>query len=253
MTQKPASNGLTRSEPFNRWVADNIDLNSEQLEVVQRVLDENASLFQSTDGSLQSLRQMTDLLTQQMSQIYAATGNTWPPVPIPPTPQPVVPVETTVEIGADWSATWGSSSQYAPGGREDTNGNYLYQGSNPENKIGIWHHNFTPVLGKKIIAAEFAIRNLGAPYSSSVVAGFGAHTFGAVPGSKPGRNYGWDASWGRGVHAWTPVPPGLYEGISNGTIQGFSVGGIGPSDPNYAYWAGVGAPNPPTIRIRYQV
>lgn len=245
MTQRPSSNGLPNQEPFNRYVAELAEQANLAAGRAAGEIDDQANLFQSMFPTI-------DLLREQVSQLYAATGNTWPPTPPEPTPDPAPPaVQDVMQVEAAWSATWGSSSQYSPGGGEDTNGNYLYQGSNPENKIGIWGFDLSKVAGKTILAADMVLRNLGSPYSASFIAGFGTHTYTGVPGGKPSRQNAFDVGWSRGEHKWFPLPTWTYGPMSSGGITGFSIGGIGPSDPNYAYFSGVGAPNPPAIRITY--
>lgn len=234
--------------PWARWQTTGTQDNASAVARLEQQLAE-------TQASLQGARNDVSLLTYELRQLYATTGTAYPPVPPAdnPTPPPIPPVVSkTIEIDADWSRTWGSSSFYTGGG-SDTNGTYLYQGSNPEDKIGIWHFSLGEARGKKITAADMYLRNINTPYSPVVTAGFGGHSYASAPAGKPARTYPFDISWGRGEQKWFPLPGWTYEGLSNGILQGFSIGGIGASNDNYAYFAGVGQSGPPRIRVTFEV
>lgn len=244
----PKENVNEDAAPWARFATDGIQGNAAALESLDR-------RFTELMGTLQAARDGISLLNYELRALYSTTGTPYPPVPPAdnPTPPPIPPVVSkTIQIDADWSRTWGGSSYYTGGG-EDTNGTYLYQGSNPEDKIGLWHFSLGEALGKKITAADMVLRNINTPYSAVVTAGFGGHSFASPPVGKPGRAYPFDVTWGRGEHKWFALPTWTYEGLSNGVLQGFSIGGIGASDANYAYFAGVGQPNPPQLRLTFEV
>jgi hypothetical protein len=164
----------------------------------------------------------------------------------------VLPTYATTTTSATWSRTWGSSTFYTGGGTY-TDAQMLYQGSNPENKIGLWGISAGSALGKKITDCQLFLQNVQYPWSSGGTAALGTHSWGSPPGPKPTRNNGFDISWGEGEGKWVGVPSWAWGGISNGSILGFSVGGIGPNDPNSAIFMGVGKSSPPLLRITYQV
>lgn len=184
----------------------------------------------------------------QIGRIYGLIGST--SVVVPP-PAPPVATYSTVEVVADWSRTWGGSSYYTGGGT-DTDGQALYQGSSPENKIGMWHFNIGAAAGKSFTDVQMFMQNINSPYAGSFTAGFGTHGNGSAPSGKPGRANGFDVGWGRGEGKWFAIPSWAWQGLGNGSIQGFTIGGIGPSNPNYAFFQGVGKGNPPRLKITYQ-
>jgi hypothetical protein len=194
-------------------------------------------------------------LQYELRKLYAATGNLYPPVdatPPPPAVVPTPPTLKTIQIGAAWSRTWGGSSYYTTPSGTYTNSTYLYQGQAPENKIGMWRFDVGVAFNKKIVAADMYLANINIPNGSSVTAGFGTHGNMTAPVGKPGRINGFDVGWGRGEAKWFALPTWTYGGLSNGTIQGFTVGGNGASDSLSAFWQGVGQPAPPVLRLTYQ-
>lgn len=247
--QKPDSNLPPTSQPWGRWVEDTDSRQSGEIEKLQQQYlslsrgdGDQASLMASMQANISKL-------LFEMKFLYAALGQAYPPGSAPPIP-PAPSAPVTVDIGADWSRTWGSSSFYTGGG-SDTNGTYLYQGSNPENKIGMWHFPTAGIIGKNITNVQMFMANINSPYAPSFVAGFGTHGNGTAPAGKPGRANGFDVGWNRGESKWIGIPSWAYAGLANGSILGFTIGGIGGSNPNYAYFQGVGQPAPPVLRVTY--
>lgn len=233
------------AQPWARQLTADVD----ELLADQNTLSET-SISELRDQVARQNGVIQDLM-YRITTLYTLTGQTYPPAPpAPPAPPNPAPVPVTIQIVADWSRTWGSSSFYTGGGT-DTNATYLYQGSSPENKIGIFHFNVGSAAGKTITAVDMFIANINSPYAPTFTASFGTHGFASAPAGKPGRSNGFDYGWARGQAAWIPVPSWAYSGLSNGSIQGFTVGGSGASNSNYAYFQGVGQPAPPQLRITY--
>lgn len=251
--QKPDSNLPGDAQLWRRWMEEqqsNADTRIDNLAA-------EISRLANSDGGQAALFAMLktgDIATlyAQLQALYTATGTTYPPVPPAPTPPPVVPKYATIETGAIWSRTWGTSSFYTGGGHY-TDATMLYQGDNPANKIGMWGITPGAAAGKTITDAQMFLQNTDFPWSSGGTAGFGTHGFASPPSPKPGRVNGFDAGWAEGQGKWIGIPPFIWGAISNGSVKGFTVGGIGPSDPNSAIFMGVGQPSPPRLRLTYQI
>lgn len=187
----------------------------------------------------------------ELQVLYNSSGAPYPPgPPAPPVEVPPAPVSKDIQIGAAWSRTWGTSSFYTGTGTH-TNGTYLYQGSNPENKIGMFGFDFSPVRNKHIVSASLFLQNIDSPYQVGFSADFGTHNNSAAPVGKPGRINPFSVGWSRGEGKWQSLDRWALDGISNGSVTGFTIGGSGPSDANYAYFQGVGQPSPPSIKLTY--
>jgi hypothetical protein len=251
-TQRPDSNLPPTAQQWRRSMEKNDDANAAKMEALFAEIDRLAN----SDGGQAAL--YAQLLTgpiatlfDQLKQLYVATGNTYPPVAAAPTPPPTVPTYATIETNAVWSRTWGSSSFYTGGGYY-TDSQMLYQGSNPENKIGMWGIDMGPAAGKTITDMQVFLQNTDYPWSSGGTAALGVHSFTSPPSGKPGRSNGFDVGWSEGQGKYAPVPPILWPGFSNGSFKGFTVGGIGATDSNSAIFMGVGKPYPPRLRITYR-
>lgn len=200
-------------------------------------------------GTIANLQAMITKLQFELEALYAATSTAYPPGSAPP-PPPAAPVEQVREVAASWSRTWGSSTFYT-GTSEYTHGQYLYQGQNPENKVGMWRFDLGPAIGRQITSAQMFLQNINAPWSQTFVAQFGTHGNVSAPTGKPGRQNAFDVGWSRGEGKWVAVPDWAWGGLSNGSIQGFTVGAAGASDANSAYFMGVGQAAPPVLRVTY--
>ena len=248
--QKPDSNLHPDAQPWGRYQEERDAGHDVRLDNLEGQFQRLAMGDGAQATVFAEIRASIDKLLYEMETLYFLTGNTYPPVPAGTAP-PEAPTYDVEEVAADWSRTWGTSSYYT-GSSEHVNGSYLYQGSNPENKIGMWHFPLSASRGKIITDVQMFMQNINAAWASSFTAGFGTHGNVSAPVGKPGRVNGFDVGWGRGEGKWIAVPSWAWDGLSNGSIQGFTVGGIGPSDPNYAYFQGVGMGSPPRLKVTYQ-
>lgn len=247
--KKPDSNLTPDSQPWSRRVDADRAEDREDIDALQRQLE---ALIRGDGGQatlIAGVQSQIEKIVHELTTLYGLTGNAYPPTPGPPVPPPAS--ETTVEMAAAWSRTWGSSSFYT-GTATHTNGTYLYQGSNPENKVGMWRFDVGPAAGKNIIGAAMFLQNIDSPYQPSFVASFGTHGNVTAPAGKPGRVNGFDVGWGRGEGKWIGIPDWAFGGLSNGSIQGFTVGASGASDANYAFFMGVGQARPPVLKLTYK-
>lgn len=246
--ERPDSNLPPQSQPWGR----KNDEEHEQIKARQDQIDELIRQIQKAESDPVISVQLAKV-TSELISLYNAMGVTYPPAPTPPPTPPDPPSSwATYEVSALWSRTWGTSSYYTGGG-EHTNGTYLYQGSNPENKVGMFGFNTGPIRGKSYRAVSLYMSNINSPYSSSFVATLGTHGEGSPPVGKPGRVNGFDVGWNRGESKWVSIPSWAWGSIANGSILGFTVGASGPSDPNYAFFRGVGAGDPPRLKVEYKV
>ena len=245
MTERHDSNLPPDAQPWGRDIERDID-------ALAAALAEPNQVDDRLEVQIGKLIAAQARFQYELEHLYTETGTPYPPQDAPPPPEvPPAPVVRVFERGADWSRTWGTSSFYTGGG-EYTNATYLYQGSAPENKVGMWHFDTAPIIGKQIIAAEMFLSNVNTPWQPTVVAGFGTHSNASPPAGKPGgRINPFDVGWARGESKWFALPSGLYGGLSNGSIMGFTVGPVGPSDANSAFWRGVGQPSAPILKVSY--
>lgn len=248
--KKPDSNLSPDSQPWARAQEDKDTLQDGRLEELESLV---AALMRGDGGqagTIANVQAAIKKLQFETAFLYGATGNTYPPGSAPPAP-PAAPVEQVHEDTADWSRTWGSSSFYTGTSDRYTHAQYLYQGQNPENKVGMWRFELGPARGRQITGAQMFMQNIDAPWSQTFVAQFGTHGNVSAPAGKPGRENAFDVGWSRGEGKWLPIPDWAWNGLSNGSIQGFTVGAAGPSDANSAFFMGVGQAAPPVIRVTY--
>lgn len=241
MTQTPKSNLPQDAIVWGRSVEDRLD----ELERENFALLEQVKFLTPARDTISSRFAEVNF---QIARIYTLIGGS---SAVAPPPTPPAATYATVEVVADWSRTWGSSSYYTGSGT-DTDSQALYQGSSPEDKIGMWHFGIGAAAGKSFTDVQMFMQNINSPYSGVFTAGFGTHGTGSAPSGKPGRSNGFDVGWARGEGKWCPIPSWAWSGLSNGSIQGFTVGGIGASNANYAFFQGVGKANPPRLKITYQ-
>lgn len=243
MAKRHDPNLNPEAQPWGRDVNTELD---ESLTRDESLAAENARLRAKLDEQATAI----GLLGFELRKLYSATGNTYPPVAVPPVAVPVPPKLTNATFSADWSRTWGTSSFYT-GSDTYTNGTYLYQGSNPENKVGMWHFPTASIIGKQIVSASLYLSNINTPWQPVVTAHFGTHGNDTAPTGKPGRVNPFDVGWSRGEAKWHPLDVWVLNGLSNGSIKGFTVGASGASDADSAFWAGVGTGAPPQLSVDY--
>lgn len=243
MIQNPRSNAPGPLQPWIRWVENDLR---------ELAKEDNAlrQLIKTLTPSADKVAPEFTNVYYEINKLYTTTGNPYPPEAPPAPPAPTVTYSTR-EYVADWSRTWGTSSYYT-GSSTHVNGQYLYQGSNPENKIGIFHFAIGSAAGKTITDAKLFVQNIDSPFQSSFTAAFGTHGYNSAPTGKPTRHNGWNLGWRRGLGQWIAIPKSFWAGISNGSIDGFSIGGMGASNPNYAYFQGVGMSRPPRMKLTYK-
>lgn len=245
---KPSLSLNPDAQPWGRWVEKTDEGQDARIDNVESVI---AGLLRGDGGQATQIAAVLSRLATleaDLKYLYSATSTAPPSAPTPP---PAATAPTNYETTAEWSRTWGGSSYYTGSG-EYTNATYLYQGQSPENKVGMWRFNVGPAAGRTIVAASMFIKNINSAWSSSFVAQFGTHGNASAPVGKPGRQNGFDVGWNRGEGKWVAIPSWAWGGLSNGSIQGFTVGAAGPSDANSAWFMGVGQPSPPVLRLSYR-
>lgn len=198
-------------------------------------------------------------LQEQVRIICALAGFTYPPVMTSTTAQPVVvnptpaTASTTKEFPAQWSATWYQSFKRTTAGGTNNDSQSLYQRGSGYT-YSMWRFDIGPARGKTITKVEIYLSNISTYYNGAFTVFLGTHGFASEPGSRPagGRvnpfNYGWTAGHGK----WVPVPENLYKALSNGSIQGFTMGDTISDRQNFARFRGVGfSTGAPRIRVTY--
>lgn len=251
--QKPQSNLPAGAQKYRRW------LESELERKTRIITSMDYELQRLAESNGTQLTQLSNLKTGDISDLYdriealyTSTGNTYPPAPPPPKPVPVVPKYDTKIITADWSECW-SSGYLQTGSGTYTDAEMLYQGSNPENKVGAFGVDLGSIRGHKITDMQVYLKNVSFPWATSGSAAFGTHGYANPPAGRPNRHNGFNVSWHEGEGKYVGVPSKYWAGFSNGSYRGLTIGDIGPNDPNSAIFEGVGKAHPPKLKITYQL
>lgn len=227
--------------------------------------------IETTQGSIENLRSQLEIanstvgaqadqitsLQNQIRTICELAGYSYPPVAAPP-PPPVIPdpapVRTMIDIPAQWSATWYQSfKRTSPGGTNDDSQSLYQRGSGYT--YSMWRFDVGAAAGKNIVAASMFLSNISTYYNGPFTAILGTHGYSAEPGSRPagGRINGFDVGWQAGKADWINLEPWTYGGLSNGSIQGFTMGDLTRETQNFARFNGVGRAGAPVLRLLFDV
>ena len=167
--------------------------------------------------------------------------------------QPVVPASgpslvRTQEWGAQWWRSF-SGDSVITGTGQWTNSQKLYQGATGAGmKTGVVGFPPFGLGGRYIHSARVLLSNEHFYMNSGGTALLGLHSQGG-PGGRPGRSSPWDVGWRRGESKWVDIPAQYLQGLANGSIRGFTVGGVNnSSNQYYGYFGGSNA----RISITYQ-
>lgn len=219
-----------------------------------------ADRLRAAEGTIESQAQQLQTLQNYIRTICGLAGFTYPPAaaPPPPPPPPVgappAPVSKTIEVGADWSATWYQSfKRTTPGGTHDDSRSLYQRGSGYT--FSMWRFNVAEAAGKNITGVQMFLSNISTYYNGNFVLALGTHGSVGEPASRPGggRANGFDVGWTAGEARWLPVPEWAWAGLSNGSIQGFTMGDLNRDTQNFARFNGVGRSGAPVLRITFDV
>lgn len=215
------------------------------------------------EGRLLTLQQQYEILGGQYTTLqgYIRTicqiaGYTYPPVasaPVPPPPvpdAPPAPVQRVDDFAALWSATWYQGYKRTSAGGTNDDRNSLYQRGSGYT-YSMWRFDIGAARGKKITAASMYLSNISSYYNGGFVATLGTHGNVSEPAARQARSNAFDVGWTAGEAKWISLPSWTYDALSNGSIQGFTMGDNVADRQNFARFNGVGRSGAPILRLAY--
>lgn len=253
MSNFPPSNLPGLAVPWGRAVEEALaDSNARitSLEDALRISNQTVGALTSHTTDLQNyIRKICDIAGYSYPPVAAP-----PPPPAPPAPTPEAPpvtVRKTHEAVAAWSATWYQSFKRTKAGGTNDDRQSLYQRGSGYT-YSLWRFDVGPAAGKNIVSVQMYLSNISTYYNGAFTAFFGTHGYSGEPATRPGgRQNGFDVGWSAGEAKWIDIPTWAYGGLSNGSIQGFTMGDTNAETRNFARFNGVGRPGAPVIRITY--
>lgn len=254
----PLSNLPERSVPWGREV----EAELERRRLVEDALRNEVNSLNSTVGTLSD--QVTNL-QNQIRTICGLAGYAYPPAAAPP-PPPVAPVDPdaadapvavvrkTIQIGAEWSATWYQTFKRTSVGGAYDDKNSLYQRGSGYT-YSMWRFNLGEALGKKIVGVNMYLSNVDTYNGGNFTVFLGTHNNVTEPGARPagGRVNPFEAGWTEREAKNINIPPLFWTGLSNGTIQGFTMGDLTRETANFARFNGVGRSGAPVLNVTFEV
>lgn len=254
MDNLPASNLPAASQNWGRGMEKrDLDLLAE----ITQLQNDAESLRQdikTKDNHISTLDEYIRVMCQ-------LSGYPYPPVytpasPAPPPPTPVVPVKVPVtrEFGTSWSATWYQGFKRTSAGGTNDDSRSLYQRGTGYT-YSMWRFDIDGARGKQITSGAMRLSNISTYYNSAFTAFLGTHGLASEPSARPGgdRQNGFNVGWTAGESKWVSLPQGILDGLSNGSIQGFTMGDTGAERQNFARFNGHGREGSPVLSLTYAV
>lgn len=252
MQQLPQRNLPDKALPWARALEAEVELAQRAQVASDQQLQAALSIIQSQSSQLTTLQ-------NYIRTICDLQGINYPPAPSvpvpPPTPNPTpTPVNDYLEIPAQWSATWYQGFKRTSAGGTNDDRNSLYQRGSGYT-FSMWRFDVGRAAGKQITKGEMYLSNISTYYNGPFTAFLGTHGSAGEPGSRPGgdRQNGFNVGWTAGEGKWISLPQWALDGLSNGSIQGFTMGDTGRDTQNYARFNGVGRAGAPVLRLNFNV
>jgi hypothetical protein len=260
MSTKPTSNAPESMQKWTRWVDKQLDELGDGAvpKIVSKLskMDANDIRYQQTISTLQyQLKYLTDTISGATD--FASLQNTLKGITIAATTAPVTPpvvTETTVTFTASGSASWAGSNLITGSGTY-TDAGMMYQGPSvgSQKTASFWFSStdLAKVAGKTITSASIYVKNRHFYYNAGGTADFGTHAY--QTNTRPTvRTNPFESVFSYGEGKWISLSSTVYNGISGGTIKGFSIGIGATADPNdYSYFDGATKSAPPKLKITY--
>jgi hypothetical protein len=248
-------------QKWTRWVDKQIEELGDAAipKIVSKLskMDANDIRYQESIAKLQyQVKYLTGIITAAAD--FASLQNTLKGVTNiatvnPPVVPPVV-TETTVTFNAAGSASWAGTALITGTGTY-TDAGMMYQGpaAGSQKTASFWFSStdLAKVAGKTITSASIYVKNRHFYYNAGGTVDFGTHGF--QTSTRPTvRTNPFDSAFSYGEGKWVTLTPTVYNGISGGTIKGFSIGIGATVDPNdYSYFDGATKTSPPKLKITY--
>lgn len=238
------------SQPWGRAI-------EEALVASQRRITDLESQLATANNTVGTLSQQNQTMQNYIRTICSLAGYSYPPAAAPPAQPPAVVVppasqSVTKDFGATWSATWYQSfKRTSVGGTNDDRQSLYQRGSGYT--FSMWRFDVGPAAGKQITGAQMYLSNVSTYNNGTFTAFLGTHGLASEPASRQGRQNAFDVGWTAGEGKWISLPAGFYTGLSNGSIQGFTMGDETRETRNFARFNGVGRGGAPVLRLTYTV
>lgn len=271
MATKPTSNSPAEMQKWSRWVDKQLDeLGDAAIPAIKAQLlrmDSNDIRYQQEFSNLQyQIKYLSDAITATTTTDFAAlqaflrTGQTIQSITPPPAEPEAPETSRTVIFTASGSASWAGSALITGTG-EFTDAKMMYQGPSvgSQKTASFWFSaaNLATVAGKTITSASIYVKNRHFYYSSGGTVNFGTHANqSAVRPTVQTNAFNVAFNYGEGKYIQIPggVATAVYNGISSGSVKGFSIGIGATDDPNdYAYFDGALKDSPPKLKITYNL
>ena len=260
MSTKPISNAPESMQKWTRWVDKQLDElgDAAMPRIISKLsnMDANDVRHQQKIANLQyQVKYLTDTITSATD--FASLQNTLKGITIAATTAPVttpVVTETTVTFTASGSASWAGSNLITGSGTY-TDAGMMYQGpaAGSQKTASFWFSttDLAKVASKTITSASIYIKNRHFYYNAGGTADFGTHAY--QTNTQPtARTNPFESTFSYGEGKWISLSSTVYNGISGGTIKGFSIGIGATADPDdYAYFDGATKTYPPKLKITY--
>lgn len=252
MTNIPNSNLPPASVPWGRSVEEELTDAQEQVSSLSNALNVANQTIQTQTSHLTELQNYVRKICEIAGYSYppvAIPEQPAPPAPTPEAPKPVV-VSVTKEFNAVWSATWYQNFKRTSAGGTHDDKNSLYQRGSGYT-FSMWRFDIGPARGKNITAVQMLLTNVSTYYNAAFTAFLGTHGQVNEPGGRQGRENAFDVGWSAGEGKWIDIPQWAWGALSNGSIQGFTMGDNTAETRNFARFNGVGRNGSPVLRVTY--
>jgi hypothetical protein len=261
MSTKPVSNAPESMQKWTRWVDKQLDELGDGAipKIISKLskMDSNDIRYQQIISALQyQVKYLTDTIstaTDFASLQATLKGVSNIAAVVPPVTTPVT-TETTLTFTASGSASWAGSNLITGSGTY-TDAGMMYQGpaAGTQKTASFWFSSadLAKVSGKTIKSAYIYVKNRHFYYNAGGTADFGTHAY--QTNTQPTtRTNPFSSTFSYGEGKWISLSSTVYNGISGGTIKGFSIGIGATDDPNdYSYFDGATKPYPPKLKITY--
>lgn len=252
MANIPTSNLPAVSQPWARAIEEALAARDSEISTLRGQVS-------TLNGALETMSAHNTDLQNYIRTICQIAGYAYPPQATPPAPPaptpdaPAAPKSKTIEVDAGWSATWYQGFKRTSVGGTNDDRNSLYQRGSGYT-YSMWRFNVGEAYGKNITGVQMYLSNISTYYNGAFVAVLGTHGYEGEPGSRPAnRENGFDVGWSAGEARWIDIPNWAYGGLSNGSIQGFTMGDRTAETRNFARFNGVGRAGAPRLRLTFNV
>jgi hypothetical protein len=265
MSTKPTSNSPAEMQKWSRWVDKQLDeLGDAAIPAIKAQLDRmnaNDIRYQQEMATLQyQIKYLSDAITATTTTDFAAlqtllrTGEPIQQVVAPPS----APAATsaTVVFTASGSASW-AGANLITGTGEFTDAKMMYQGpaAGSQKTASFWFSaaDLAKVADKTITSASVYVKNRHFYYNAGGTVNFGTHANQSALRPTAQTN-AFNVAFKYGEGKYVALDSTVYNGISSGSVKGFSIGILATDDPeDYAYFDGALKSSPPKLKITYNL